>query len=146
MNANDQLDLNGSCLSGCNGKDLKYSYTIYMMNSSNQWNLYTNASYFYQTGRAGSDITMLSDIFFEFSYVLVWKIEMIVNLTTFDNLNLIGASSIIIYVNQPPIPGSCDIIPKNGTTSDLFTIFCDQGSDSTEGLYVNYTYYGNEIN
>jgi len=102
--------------------------------------LFANSSYYFITGTTKSDITLWSDLFLEYSSTLMWKIELSTNITTIDGRNFIGQTSIIAYVNQPPQPGTCDIDPKFGTTSDLFNIYCDKWSDS-EGGNVNYTFY-----
>ena len=143
INANDQLDLKGSCLNGCVGKSLMYSYKIFMMDDTlNQFVQFTNSSYYYLTGANKSDLTILSNLFLEYSYIAIWKVELDLNLTSFDNENVSTYISLTLYVNQPPTPGACDIDPKNGTTSDLFTIFCDQWLDDVDGSLVNFTFYG----
>ena len=140
INSNDQLDLIGSCLKECTGKTLAYSYIIYNKNTFAQ---FTNSSYFYQTGQTKSDLTILSDLLLQNTDVLELSVELILNLTTIDNQQIIGSTKLSFYVNQPPIPGTCDIMPKNGTTSDWFNIYCDLWTDAADGTYVNYTFYGN---
>ena len=108
---------------------------------TNNWIPFKNDSYYYQTGQSLSQLTILSDLFLTYSSVLLWKIELVLNLTKYDDTNIKGLSSVTFYVNQPPTPGTCDIEPKNGTTNDLFTIFCDQWSDDYDGNLVNFTFY-----
>jgi hypothetical protein len=51
INANDQLDLKGSCLSGCDKESSIFTYNLFMLNSSsNQWISFTNNSYYFYTG------------------------------------------------------------------------------------------------
>ena len=143
VNANDQLDLIGSCLSGCSGKHFSFSYNIYTLDNS-QAN-FTNFSYYYQTGMNKSDITLISQLFADYSMFSYWKVELVYNLTTYLNTTLFGISSLTFFINQPPSPGTCDITPKNGTTSDLFTIYCDGWSDESYGTSINYTFYSRII-
>lgn len=140
INANDQLDLLGSCSSGCNnGNDFAYVYNLFMYDDvNNLWPPYTNNLNYFQTGRANSDLTILSDLFMGNPQQIIWKIELNVFSST---QNLTGYTSILLYVNFPPIPGSCNVDPLLGTTSTLFTLTCVGWFDS-DGLLISYAFYG----
>jgi hypothetical protein len=136
INANDQLDLKGACLTGCN--DLSYSYNIYML-VGNQWIPFTNVSYYHKPEGFIKDLTAKKSLFSDFPNQAIWKFE----LEAFNPLkNISGSASLIVYVNQPPTPGICDISPKSGTTSTIFNIYCADWSDNDGGI-VNFTFYGN---
>ena len=139
INANDQLDLLGSCLSGCYGTGLVYTYSIYVFNNNtNLWTPFTNSSFYYQTGPANSDLTILSDLFMANPKQVLWKIELNVFIIS---RNVSGYSSIIMQVNFPPMSGSCNINPILGTTNTLFTINCFDWIDP-DGFLVSFSYYG----
>ena len=145
INANDQLDLRGTCISGCNTNDkLTYSYDLYMLNtSSNQWVLFEeNNSYSSLTGKTKSDLIISKNLFTNFSMQIIWKITLIL----FDeSQQKNGTSSLIVYVNQPPGSGSCKIFPLNGTTNTLFNILCVDWIDPIDGIVVNYVFYGKKF-
>jgi len=139
INANDQLDLVGSCLSGCSGSGLRYTYNIYMLNNStNQWIPFKNSSNYFQTGMVHSDLTVLSDAFLNHPQQVIWMIELNLYISS---RNVSGSSSIILNVNFPPMSGTCNISPASGTTSTLFTIVCFGWIDP-DGFLVTYAYYG----
>ena len=144
INANDQLDLKGSCLKGCNANDsIVYSYELFFLNNiTNQWSLFTNNSFYYLTGKSLSDLTINKELFSDFSTQAIWKINFIINDINPHLVQTQASSSIIFYVNHPPLSGSCDINPKNGTTSTLFNIYCTNWVDSNGVLATNYVFYG----
>jgi hypothetical protein len=137
INANDQLDLKGSCLIGCNGNSSINTYNLYMHSSiTNQWIPFTNSSYYYQTDLTpNSFLTIRQNLFEDFSSQIIWKVELVVN-----NENVYGSTSMLLYVNFPPKSGSCDINPKNGTTSSQFQIICKNWVDSN-GDVTKYSFY-----
>ena len=145
INGNDQLDLKGSCLSGCqNGDILTFSYNLYMLDASTkQWNIFTNNTYYYLTGKTLSDITIKKKLFSDFSIQKIWKIDLILSdRDNVENQTQIATSSLIFYVNQPPSSGTCDINPKSGTTSTLFAISCSNWIQHDHGPTLNYVFYG----
>ena len=141
INANDQFDLLGSCLSGCEVNDvLTYKYNVFMLNvTTNQWAQFTNYSYFYKSGILNSDFTAWKSLFQDYSTQFVWKFELEVQIA---RKNESGSTAMIIYVNQPPLLGSCNIMPTNGTVNTLFDIKCINWNDSP----INYAFYGKTIN
>jgi hypothetical protein len=142
INANDQLDLRGSCLIGCTRNISIYTYNLYMLNTiTNQWIPFTNSSYYYQTDLSDSFLTIRQNLFKDFPYQIIWKVELVVNTVLSNNENVNGSSSLIFYVNFPPKYGSCDINPKNGTTSTQFEIICTNWVDSN-GTVTKYSFYG----
>ena len=146
INGNDQLDLKGLCLSGCqNGDILTYSYNLYLLNTStNQWKSLNNDSYFYLSGKNLSDFTIRKELFSDFYTQKIWKIDLLLNdINPLLNLTQIATSSLIVYVNQPPELGTCDINPKSGTTSTLFSISCSDWFQSDGSQVMNYVFYGN---
>ena len=127
------------CLSGCNGLDMSFKYNFYTLNSNtSQWIPFDNSSYYYPTIQSNADITVLSDLFRDYSNYIIWKFELVITVVA---LNKSQYTSLVAYINQPPVPGMCGMNPINGTTSTIFTIFCADWSDNDGGL-TNYTFYG----
>jgi hypothetical protein len=145
INGNDQLDLKGSCLSGCqNGDILTFSYNLYSLNSgTNQWNIFIDNSYYYLTGKTLSDLTIKKQLFSDLYTQNIWKIDLILtDLNPILNLTQIATSSLIFFVNQPPSAGTCDINPKSGNTSTLFAISCINWIQHDGSPVLNYVFYG----
>jgi len=140
INANDQLDLKGSCLSGCDKESTIFTYYLYMLNSSsNQWIPFTNNSYYYYTGlNPQTDLTIKEELFHDFPSQTILKVELNVYV---PSKNSSGSASILFIVNFPPRNGLCDISPKNGTTYTLFSISCWNWMD-TDGYLDAFAYYG----
>ena len=90
-------------------------------NLTNKWVPFTNWSYYYQTGMLNSDLTILSNLFMDNPSQVIWMIELS---TYISSRNVRGSSSIILYINFPPMSGTCAISPTNGTDETLFTINC----------------------
>ena len=144
INANDELNLIGTCLSRCDGISLTFEFYLYMLNfTTNNWIPFTDQSFFLKSAESESNLIVLKELFKLYSRQNVWKIELSTTLVTYTNQTLNCDTSIIFFVNHPPFNGSCDIEPKNGTSNDIFTIFCDQWSDY-EGNVASYSYYGNK--
>ena len=142
VNSNDQLDLLGSCLVGCDGISTTYTYNLYMLNSvTKQWISFTNTSYYYTTGQSNMNLTILKNLFVDYPTQVIWKIEFVANVMIATNQSYQGSTSNTIFVNFSPLPGNCDILPKNGTTSTLYTIMCDSWSDP-DGSIKSYAFYG----
>jgi hypothetical protein len=142
INSNDQLDLKGSCLSNCDGKSFNFQFNLYQMDPVfKNWTLFTNNSYFYQTGLLNEYLVIVKDLFTDFSNQAYWKVELNFELITFKGEILTASSSIIFYVNFSPINGMCIISPTTGTTSTLFTVNCNNWIDQ-DGDVVSYSYYG----
>lgn len=138
INGNDQFDLKGACLSGC-VNDLAYNYKLYCLDTaSGQWMIFTNYSYYHTPTLSPTDLTVSKSLFMDYSSYLIWRVDLITSSMTFS----ISTTSMLVYVNQPPIPSMCSINPTIGTTSTLFTINCDNWSDSKDGQFVNFTFYG----
>jgi hypothetical protein len=145
INSNDELDLMGSCLSKCDGLSITHTFLIYMLDSSsNNWIPFTNESYFYTSIESDMNLIVLKDLFKLHSHQLIWKVEYKTTVLSYANQNLTGQSSLLFYVNRPPLNGTCDIEPKNGSTNDLFYITCEKWSD-VEGSVTSYSYFGNKI-
>jgi hypothetical protein len=140
INANDQLDLKGSCLSGCDKESSIFTYNLFMLNSSfNQWISFTKNSYYFYTGlNPQTDLTIKEELFQDFPSQTIWKVELNVYI---PSKNTSGSASIIFLVNFPPRNGLCDINPKNGTTDTLFSISCWNWID-TDGHLDSFAYYG----
>jgi hypothetical protein len=140
INGNDQLDLKGSCLSGYVNQ-LTYGYNVYFLNSiTDQWTLFTDTLYFHKPPQTYTDLTVSKNLFFDFSTQIIWKFELIAYVS---GQNVTSSTSLIVYVNEPPLSGTCNISPTSGTTSSLFTIFCDNWSDS-DGSSLSFSFYGNK--
>ena len=141
INANDQLDLKGACLSGCNNNDLKHTFHIFMIDTiKNQIIKLENQSYYFTTDISKLNLTIRKELFQDFFTFKYWKIELV---SFSSDTNFTSSSSLLFYLNQPPVPGICKINPKNGTTSTLFTIYCYDWKDDDDGGLVNYSFYGN---
>jgi hypothetical protein len=140
INANDQLDLKGSCLSGCDKESNIFTFNLYMWSSStNQWISLTNNSYYFYTGLyPQTDLTIKEELFEGFTSQTIWKVELNVYI---PSNNTSGSTSILFQVNYPPRNGLCDINPKNGTTNTLFSISCWNWVD-TDGHLDSFAYYG----
>ena len=112
-----------------------------MLNSlTNQWIPFTNSSYYYQTDLTNSFLTIRKNLFEVFPSQTIWKVELVVNSVLSNNENVFGSTSMIFYVNFPPKSGSCDINPKNGSTSTQFQIICTNWVDSN-GDVTKYSFY-----
>lgn len=141
INANDQLDLKGFCLSGCDNHSNIYTYELYAFNtSSNQWILFENQNYYYYTGLSPQvDLTIKEELFQDYLNQSIWKVSLKVFV---PSQNTSGYASILFLVNYPPRNGSCNINPKNGTTNTFFTISCFNWFD-LDGNLDYLAYYGN---
>ena len=136
INANDQLDVRGACLSGCDSATQTHEYKLYMLLNSNQWIPFTNSSYFMYTGLAPfTSLTVKEALFLDYYPQNIWKIEFGIA------LNTNSSASIVFYVNFPPRFGTCDISPSNGTTNTLFSITCLNWMDP-DGNLNSFSYYG----
>ena len=123
----------------CSGSGLVYTYNIYLLNNvTNQWISFRNSSYYFQYGQSNSNLTILGDMFKNNREQVIWMIELNVYITS---RNISGSSSIILYVNFPPMSGTCNMNPLIGTTSTIFTINCFNWIDS-DGFLVSYAFYG----
>jgi hypothetical protein len=140
INANDQLDLKGFCLFGCDNEINIHTYYLYMLNSTTkQWILFSNSSFYFYTGLYPyKDLTLKEELFKTFSSQAIWKVELNVYL---PSKNLSGSASILLFVNFPPKGGSCDVNPKNGTTETFFSISCWNWIDK-DGELNSFAYYG----
>jgi hypothetical protein len=140
INANDQLDLKGSCLSGCDMESNIFTYDLNMLSpSSNRWISFTNNSFYFYTGlNPQTDLTIKEELFQNFPYLPILKVDLNVYV---PSKNTSGSASIIFLVNFPPRNGLCDINPKNGTTDTLFSISCWNWID-TDGNLDSFAYYG----
>ena len=141
INANDQLDLKGLCLSGCDINENYYTYTLYML-ITNQWIPFTNTSYYFYTGSMPqTSLTVKDDLFRDYPLQKAWKIELNVFV---PSKNKSGSASIQFFVNIPPQQGSCDVNPKQATSNTSFSISCMNWVDS-DGLLSSISYYGIKI-
>ena len=140
INANDQFDLNGLCIVGCNATNLIYTFNIYMLIAT-QWQVFSNSSYYYTSGASNNDLTIKKNLFSDYPNQVYWKVELVLQQYNSPNESYFGYSSMQVYVNFPPLPGKCDITPKNGSTTTLFNLFCDQWTDNS-GTIKSYDFYG----
>ena len=139
INSNDQLDIKGLCLTGCNGDGLSFKYDIYALPApSNKWTPFTQFGYFYVSNKLGTDLTLKEDLFRNFSSQIIWKIELTLNIAS---RNVSGKTSLLFFVNFPPHLGLCMVTPQNGSTLTLFQIKCSGWTDP-EGSLVQFDFYG----
>ena len=112
-----------------------------MLNSASNWIPFTQSSYYSQYGIMNSNLLVLEKLFKDYPQQVKWKIELATTVIKNANQTLTGFTSIIFYVNFSPRNGTCDITPKMGSTSNLFTIYCHDWID-TNGNIHSYAYYG----
>jgi len=145
VNANDQLDLKGSCTIGCDWTlgTFEFSYNVYMIIKNKTSSLTTTqlipikSSYFSALGEHNSDLSVVSSLFRDYPSQFEWKFE----LNLLMGSSITTSTSLLVYVNHPPKSGSCGIEPKNGTTSTLFNIYCDAWIDEV-GRVAAFAFYG----
>jgi hypothetical protein len=144
INANDQLDLKGSCLAGCYGDGITFIFNIYKLDTqTNQFFLFEDRKYVYQYNYIYSFLTILSDFFSLNPNQNIYKVEYSVFI---ESRNVSGSSSLILYVNFPPKYGKCDINPKTGTALiTQFIIVCSNFRDQN-GFIASYFFYCKRVN
>jgi hypothetical protein len=121
-----------------------FTYKLYALNAgTNVWSLFTNSSYYFTSGPSNTGLTILESLFSDYPTLIVWKIELIVNVASnlLPNETYEGKTSVQIYVNFSPIPGVCSVSPTEGNTTSLFYIICNSWSDP-DGSVTNYAFYG----
>jgi hypothetical protein len=96
------------------------------------------SGYFVAQGEHNSDLSVSSSLFCDYPSQFEWKFEL--NLFM-GSSNFTTTTSLLVYVNHPPKSGSCNIEPKNGTTSTLFNIYCDSWIDEV-GHVAAFSFYG----
>ena len=143
VNSNDQLDLKGSCLSQCDGKSLAYNYELSSWNTVlNQWILFApNNSYYYTTGKTNSNLVITKKLFEDFSSQIIWKVDLNLDVKTYDDERLTSTTSLLFYVNFSPKNGTCNLNSKNATTNEIFLFSCMNWIDP-DGSVASYAYYG----
>ena len=108
-----------------------------MIQNNTQETKLNDSSYYHASDLL--NLTVKSELFKAYSNsVDLWRFELVTYLT---DRNMSSSTSLLVYVNEPPRPGKCDISPTNGTTTTLFTIYCAEWTDNDGGL-VNFTFYG----
>ncbi len=105
-----------------------------------QWIQFNMTRYYIQSGHQYEQLTIKKQLFRDFPFVF-WKFQLTGNLIITENVTSQGVTSKSFFVNYSPINGMCDVEPKNGTTSDIFNLFCLNWIDS-EGFVTQYVYYG----
>ncbi len=117
-----------------------------MFNSiTSVWSLFTNTSYYYTSGQSNKDLTILKDLFSDYHLQVIWKIELIVSVgTPGTNQSYQGSTSMNIYVNFSPLPGTCIVNPTVGNTTSLFYFICNSWTDR-DGSVTNYAFYGKSL-
>ncbi len=133
----------GSCLVECDSS-AKYSFNLYkFISGTNQWSLFTNSSYYFTSGQSNSGFSILKDLFSDNLSQTIWKAELVINSVSKTNTNqsFQGKASMQILVNFSPLPGVCEVFPREGNTTTLFNIFCDNWTD-TNGIITKYVFYG----
>ena len=140
INANDQLDIRGSCLAGCYGDGLTYAFNIYKLNNqTNQFEIIRDATFYYQYTYLTTYLTVMSDFFKSEPNQIIYKVEYSVLISS---RNVSSSTFLLIHVNFPPDHGTCDITPKIGTVLNTqFTISCSDFVDN-DGFLVFYSFYG----
>ena len=141
INANDDLDVIGLCMNGCDDMNITYAFSLFyssLVNETNQWFSFNNTRYFLTTDVSSQEFVISKNLFVDYPYV-IWKIQLSAYSQSYNEF--IEGPSINFYVNYPPKNGSCDINPKNGTTSTNFTFTCNNWSDSDGGL-EDYVFFG----
>ena len=147
--------LTGSCLKNCfDTNELTYSYNIYKkwiirnrdVDIQEKWypfssGIKSNGSLY--TGETTKELTLFPSLFASDNLTNIWMFEFQVKSVSLYNGISVGKSSLIVFVNQIPMNGTCTIFPLNGTAiSTIFTINCPFWYDP-DGEIVKYAYYGN---
>jgi hypothetical protein len=128
---------------GCNSSSI-YTFSVYFFNTgTSQWSLLTNTSYFYTSGQSNTDLTILDNLFSDYPSQAIWKVDLTVSVapTSFSNETYQGITSMQIYVNFPPLPGTCTVSPTEGNTTSIFYFVCNSWTDPG-GYVTNYVFYG----
>ena len=133
----------GSCLVGCESS-ASYLFNLYkFISGTNQWSLFTNSSYYFTSGQSNTGFSILKYLFSDNLSQTIWKVELVINAVSIASTNqsFQGKASMQILVNFPPLPGVCEVFPKEGNTTTIFNIFCDLWTD-TDGIIKKYVFYG----
>ena len=143
VNPSSDLLIDGECIDGCYDTDvLEYEFSIFYtfdknLTSYSVWNSlpYTDG---YATGIYSSGLTLLPELFQNFSDILYWKLNLKIVLNGVST----GQSSIILKINQLPRLGTCSVDKTNGTSLlTVFTITCINWKD-IDGTIEKYEYFG----
>jgi len=125
---------------------MTYNFTLFYsaQNDINaiidQWVQFNLSSYYLTAGKEKEQLKIKKQLFSDYPFKF-WKVQLTGDLIYSANLTLQGDSSNEFLVNFPPANGECDVDPKNGTTSDVFSFNCSNWMDS-EGFVTNYVFYG----
>ena len=132
--------MKGSCVIGCDSSTI-YRYNVYKYDNLNSnWSILTNHSYIITSGISNTDLTISKYLFNENPSQTIWKIELIVTTLFNDNQTCQGSTSMQFLVNFSPLPGVCDVLPKEGNTSTIFSIMCNSWNDA-DGNIDSYAFY-----
>ena len=81
INANDQLDLKGSCLAGCYGDGITFIFNIYMLEAqTNQFVVFEDRTNVYQYIYIYSFLTIPIKIFIKLNILSLLRVEMLADL------------------------------------------------------------------
>ena len=96
---------------------------------------------YFKLGSSTQFITLLPDFFKLDLTTNIWKLEASITAVSSNGINT-GKSSYILYRNQPPVPGKCEISPTIGISmKTIFTIKCSNWVD--DGFIAKYEYFSN---
>jgi len=126
VNPTTQVALFSFCVNEC-PKEKKLIWNIYFgrINSTQnftKWILFeqmVNFENIWFFGRNTTNFTSINDLFDHFRNETHWKFEVIYQ---FERMN--SSSALNFEINPPPVNGSCEINPRNGTTNTLFNVTC----------------------
>jgi hypothetical protein len=144
VNPNSKLMISGNCAQGCASSTVTYLFKMYRYWSSSQlesWNEMANLANF-TNGTTTRELTIYKEFFSLIPSVRKYKIDFIVD-TVEQSTGFVskGTASLVIVLNDLPIPGTCSIGTTTGTSPDtLFTVTCTGWTDP-DGYIAKYSYY-----
>lgn len=144
VNSNNNLQLTGECVDGCEGaSSIQYVYKVYPntgteTNKIFNTNIYSLSNAWFKGNPNSNELSIISETFNNMSSVKHWK----VTLSVIVDMNKVGESSLIFNVNSKPFGGTCSVNSNNGyALTSYFTIKCLNWQDS-DGEIMRYEYQG----
>ena len=144
VNPSSQIIIDGSCTYGCtNTNSIKYTYKIFysfdlFFTSSISWNNMTDLNDNLILGTQSSELTLLSQLFQNYSNAIFWKIDLTLN-NGMSSSN--GMATLVLKKNLLPLNGLCYVDSYSGISlSTYFNIKCTSWTD-LDGLISKYEYF-----
>ena len=144
VNPSSQRIIDGSCSSGCIST-ISYTYDVFFsldlnFTSTISWKSLEGANINFILGSQTSELTILSDLFTNYSNVIYWRVDLTLN-NGFSN----GFANLIFKKNSLPSNGYCFVDTYNGQSmTTYFGVICLNWIDS-DGSISKYEFYCNII-